>query len=216
MCAPLSEWIFEGTDIVIAIPLAWLARDALVPGEPIAEPKVSASERVRRLVRDHLAAVWRTARDLGVAASDLDDVAQEVLIIVLRRVDDVEPGRERAFAVATVVRVAANWRRSRRRKPLSMTDDVEALHSLATQGRALPAQPELALERSRKLELLRSALREMTEKDRDAFVLFELEELSAPEIARELGLSESAVMSRVRRARAVLETVLERKRRLER
>jgi predicted DNA-binding protein YlxM (UPF0122 family) len=56
----------------------------------------------------------------------------------------------------------------------------------------------------------------MSEKDRAAFVLFDLEELSAPEIARELGLSESAVMSRVRRARAVLERVLERKRRLER
>ena len=200
----------------MAIPLAWLARDALVAGEPTAEPEASASERVRRLVRDHLAAVWRTARDLGVAPCDLDDVAQEVLIVVLRRVDQVTPGRERAFAVATAVRVVANLRRRRRRKPLTMTDDVEAVHSLATQGPAGPAEPERALERARKLELLRTALDEMSEKDRAAFVLFELEELSAPEIARELGLSESAVMSRVRRARAVLERVLERKRRLER
>jgi RNA polymerase sigma-70 factor (ECF subfamily) len=201
---------------VIATFLSWLARDALVVEAPLAEVGASTSDRVRRLVRDHLAAVWRTARDLGVTPSDLDDVAQEVLIVVLRRIDEVEPGRERAFAVATAARVAANWRRRRRRKPLTMTDDVDALHSLTTRGRAVPAQPELDLERSRKLELLRSALGEMTEKDRDAFVLFELEELSAPEIARELGLSESAVMSRVRRARAVLEKVLEHARRLER
>ena len=97
-----------------------------------------------------------------------------------------------------------------------MTDDLEALHSLATQDGATPAEAELALERSRKLELLRRALDEMNEKDRAAFVLFELEELSAPEIARELRSSVSAVMSRVRRARAVLERVLERQRRLER
>jgi RNA polymerase sigma-70 factor (ECF subfamily) len=201
--------------MVIAIPLAWLAGAALATGKPIAEPEAAASERIRRLVDEHLAAVWRTARDLGVAASDLDDVVQEVLMIVLRRVDQVTPGRERAFAVATAVRVVGNWHRRRRRKPLLMTDDVEALHSLATEGRATPAEPELALERSRKLELLESALGEMSEKDRAAFVLFELEELSASEIARELDLSESAVMSRVRRGRAVLERVLARKRRLE-
>jgi RNA polymerase sigma-70 factor (ECF subfamily) len=202
--------------VVIAIPLAWLARDALVADEPTAQPQASASERVQRLVRDHLASVWRTARDLGVAPCDLDDVAQEVLIVVLRRLDQITPGRERVFAVATAVRVVANWRRRRRRKPLTVTDDLEALHSLATQHCATPAEAELALERSRKLELLRHALDEMNEKDRAAFVLFELEELSAPEIARELHSSVSAVMSRVRRARAVLERVLERQRRLER
>lgn len=210
--------------VLFGIPLAWLVRDALVAGEPIAEanaqtqsePEASPSKRVQRLVREQLAAVWRTARDLGVAAGDLDDVVQEVLMVVLRRVDQVEPGRERAFAVATAVRVAANWRRQRRRKPLNLTDDVDAVSSLSAQTRTAPPGPELALERSRQLEMLQFALGEMSDKDRAAFVLFELEELSAPEIARELTLSESAVMSRVRRARAILERVLERKRRQER
>src|SRR6185436_1596037 len=125
------------------------ARDALVADEPTAQPQASASERVQRLVRDHLASVWRTARDLGVAPCDLDDVAQEVLIVVLRRLDQITPGRERVFAVATAVRVVANWRRRRRRKPLTVTDDLEALHSLATQDGATPAEAELALEKAR-------------------------------------------------------------------
>lgn len=206
--------------VLMGVPLTCLARDALVAGESIARgearPEASPSERVGCLVRDHLGAVWRTARDLGVAPGELDDVVQEVLMVVLRRVDQVEPGRERAFAVATAVRVAANWRRQRRRKPLTMMDDLDAVSSLDTQGRVMPAEPELALERARKLALLRAALDEMSDKDRAAFVLFELEELSAPEIARELGLSESAVMSRVRRARAVLQRALDRQRRLER
>src|SRR5207244_1787449 len=71
----------EGKAPVIAIPLAWLGRQALVAAEPVAAPSASASARVQRLVRDHLAAVWRTARDLGVAECDQDDVVQEVLIV---------------------------------------------------------------------------------------------------------------------------------------
>jgi RNA polymerase sigma-70 factor, ECF subfamily len=202
--------------VVLVLPLAWLARSALLAGNTVSRtaPAASPSERVRQLVRQHLPAVWRTARDLGVASGDLDDVTQEVLMVVVQRLDTIEAGRERAFAMAATVRVAANWRRSRRRKPLSMTDDVEAVYSQA--ALAAPAEPELAIERARQLELLRSALGELNEKERAAFVLFELEELSAPEIARELGLSESAVMSRVRRARAALSRVLERKRRSQR
>lgn len=45
------------------------------------------------------------------------------------------------------------------------------------------------------------ALSEMTEAQRVAFVLFELEELSAKEIAEQLDVPEAAVVSRVRRAR---------------
>jgi hypothetical protein len=64
--------------------------------------------RVAGIVNAHLDAVWRTARRLGIASRDLEDVAQEVLLVVLRRVNDIESDRERAFVLATTVRVAAN------------------------------------------------------------------------------------------------------------
>ena len=47
----------------------------------------------------------------------------------------------------------------------------------------------------------------MTEPQRVTFVLFELEELRASEIAVELGIEEAAVVSRLHRARSVLRRV---------
>jgi DNA-directed RNA polymerase specialized sigma24 family protein len=53
----------------------------------------------------------------------------------------------------------------------------------------------------------------MTESQRVTFVLFELEELRAGEIAAELGIAEAAVVSRLQRARSVMRRVCEHARR---
>lgn len=50
----------------------------------------------------------------------------------------------------------------------------------------------------------------MTEAQRVTFVLFELEELRASEIATELGVAEAAVVSRLHRARGVMRRICER------
>jgi RNA polymerase sigma-70 factor (ECF subfamily) len=168
--------------------------------------------RVEHIVLRHLDAIWRTARDLGVSARDLDDVVQEVLIVCVRRLSDIEPGRERAFLLATTSRVAANWRRSRRRRP---AEPYESMEDLALQGldaRAQPHSPADALEHKRELQLVQAALEEMSEPQRVAFTLFELEELTAREIAEQLGLSEQVVFGRVQRARAVFQRYLARAR----
>lgn len=167
--------------------------------------------RVERIVELHLDSIWRTARDLGVLPRDLDDVVQEVLVVCVRRLDDIEPARERGFLLATTARVVANWRRGRRRRPAEPFESMDELggESVAHSG-ARPASPVEALERKRELELLQSALEEMTEPQREAFTLFELEELTAREIADQLGVSEPVVFARVQRARAVFQRYLAR------
>jgi hypothetical protein len=40
---------------------------------------------VQHILLEHLDAIWRTARRLGVPAADLDDVAQEVAMVVMQR-----------------------------------------------------------------------------------------------------------------------------------
>jgi RNA polymerase sigma-70 factor (ECF subfamily) len=175
----------------------------------------SAEERVARvehIVLRHLDAIWRTARDLGVSARDLDDVVQEVLIVCVRRLDDIEPARERAFLLATTSRVVANWRRSRRRRPAEPFESVEDLAVEGLDDRAKPHSPADALEHKRELQLVQAALEEMTEPQRVAFTLFELEELTAREIAEQLGLSEQVVFGRVQRARALFHRYLARAR----
>lgn len=163
------------------------------------------SARIESIVREHIDTIWRTARRLGVRESDADDVVQEVLVVVVRRSGDIEPSRERAFVVATAARVAANYRRGRRRRAEDLTQSVDLLQPLElARAEVCAATQEASLERSRKLGLLERALSEMTEGQRVAFTLFELEQLTAREISRELGLPEAAIVSRVRRAREVL------------
>lgn len=153
----------------------------------------------------HLDAVWRTARDLGIAPRDQEDVVQEVMLVCVRRLADIDPERERAFLLATAARVAANWRRARRRRPAEPVESVEALTAASIDPQQRRHSPADALERKRELELVQSALEQMTDAQREAFTLFEIEGLSAREIAVELGLSEGVVFARVQRARAVFQ-----------
>lgn len=167
--------------------------------------------RVERIVQRHADAVWRTARELGVVPGDREDVVQEVLVVCVRRLDDIEPERERAFLLATTARVVANWRRTRRRRPAEPTEHMDELESWpAPSSGSRGRGPAEALEHKRELMLVQAALETMTEAQRVAFILFELEELSAREIAEQLGLTEQVVFARVQRARAVFQRYLER------
>lgn len=172
-----------------------------------------ARARLSGIVHEHLDAMYRTARRLGVRPADMEDALQDALVVVLRRLDDIQPGKERAFVVAVTAGVAANRRRRERRRP---EDPTEALDELdAGAGSAQLCRPshgqrngEQSVERSRRLALLQAGLDAMTEAQRVAFVSFELEELTAPEVAEQLGVSTFTVVSRVRRARAVLSRML--------
>lgn len=180
----------------------------LARGQQLQADGASAGTRVQRIEQmfaRHVDAVWRTARDLGVPPRDLEDVVQEVMLVCVRRLADIDPERERAFLLATAARVAANWRRTRRRRPAEPVEAIEAVTSDAIEPQLGRYSPAAALERKRELELVQSALEEMTEPQREAFTLFEIEGLSAREIAAELGLSEGVVFARVQRARAVFQ-----------
>jgi RNA polymerase sigma-70 factor (ECF subfamily) len=160
-----------------------------------------AGDRVGEMVVRNLDAVWRTACRLGVSGGDADDLAQEVALVVMKREVQIEPGKERAFMLATAVRIAANWRRSGRRRSRHGVELAMAIAGdLEADATAQPSQ-ERELTRARGLVLLDAALAQMTQSQRVAFVLFELEELSAKEIAEQLDVPEAAVVSRVRRAR---------------
>jgi RNA polymerase sigma-70 factor, ECF subfamily len=181
-----------------------------VPSFPVPYPVESSGTdadvaRVEQIFHRHLDAVWRAARTLGVAPRDQEDVVQEVMLVCVRRLGDIEPERERAFLLATTAKVVANWRRGRRRRPAEPVESVDALGGSALDPALRRDGPAEALEHKRELMLVQSALEQMTEPQRTAFALFELEGLSAREIADQLGLSESVVFARVSRARAVFQ-----------
>jgi RNA polymerase sigma-70 factor (ECF subfamily) len=170
--------------------------------------------RLASIVHEHVDAIYRTARRLGVSDTDMEDALQDVLLVLLRRLDDIEPGKERAFVVAVAAGVAANRRRHERRHPedaSDMLDELGTSEGLGVLGQAAThgsGNGEQSVERARRFALLQKGLASMTEAQRAAFVLFELEQLTAREIAEELGVSTFTVVSRVRRAREVLSRTL--------
>lgn len=151
--------------------------------------------RLRALFDAHFDFVWRSVRRLGVDAGAADDAAQEVFVVASRRLDDVEPGKERAFLFGTAMRVAADARRARARRPI--VADADAVDRAVDTGASMD---DLA-DRERARALLDAILDEMELELRAVFVLYELEELTMSEIASCLDLPPGTVASRLRRAR---------------
>ena len=151
-------------------------------------------ERLERWVRDHYAFIWRLLRRLGLGPGDADDAAQKVFLTAAGRVSIVPAPRERAFLYGIALNVGARARRSlgrRREEPL------EAAGERAT----AELNAEQLLEQRQARALLDRLLDEMPEELRVVFVLFELEQLSTPEIAEICGIPAGTAASRLRRAR---------------
>lgn len=165
------------------------------------DPDEPQPDRFAKLVTSTLNVAWRIARRSGVQPSSLDDVLQETFMVVSRRLSDIEPGRERAFVATATLKVAANFRRAQQRR---QEEAHGSLDHLSNDHRA-PVQ-EVSAERSQGLELLNVALSTMTESQREVFILTELEQLTASEVAESLGIAEAAVVSRLRRSREAFET----------
>src|SRR5258706_5801526 len=72
--------------------------------------------RVRRLLVEYLDSITRYLGRIGVAAAEVDDVAQEVFLVASSKLDGVPAESERAFLYAIAARVAHNARRANVRR----------------------------------------------------------------------------------------------------
>jgi RNA polymerase sigma-70 factor, ECF subfamily len=155
----------------------------------------SAVPELRALFETHYASVSRLLRRLGVRHAALDDAAQEVFWVAARRLGDIESGREAAFLYGVALRVASSTHRRAKSAPALVEPDV------LTEIEDLGPSPEQALERSRARALLDVVLDQLPLELRTVFVLFELEGLSAKEIAELEAIPVGTASSRLRRAR---------------
>ena len=171
------------------------------PCERSSRPSLSsplAAARIRYLVDAHFDFVWRSLRRMGLSGADSDDAAQEVFTVAARRLCDIRPGRERAFLFGTALRVASQQRRRSPARRERLDDRAEAYVDPQP-------SPEQLLEKRRARQQLDELLDELPLEQRAVFVLYELEQLTAPEIAALLELPLGTVASRLRRARAGFE-----------
>lgn len=165
----------------------------------------SARERhdFAKIYAEYFRSIWRTLRRLGVAPPQLDDAAQDLFLVVHRRLPEFDGRSLRGWLYAIAVRVASDYRRGvlhRRTQPLDGTLPDPA------------PDPARKSELHESVRLLYTLLGELSEPKRTVFVLSELEELSVPEIAEALGENLNTVYSRVRAARAEFEAALRRER----
>jgi RNA polymerase sigma-70 factor (ECF subfamily) len=179
-----------------------------------AMPMVSTDEtvrsqrdaRIRSMVDSHFDPVWRALKRLGVPPAGVDDATQQVFLVASRRLDEIDARGERAYLLGVALRVASEARRMvARRREVPIDETVESANHGA------PPLEDL-IDDKRDLERLTGYLASMPDDMREAFVLFELEELSAPKVAELLGVPAGTVASRVRRARDYIRQRLIRKR----
>jgi RNA polymerase sigma-70 factor (ECF subfamily) len=164
-------------------------------GWPFTPNDVKWARRLRSLVEAHHDFIWRSLRRLGVAPADVDDSTQQVFLIAARKLDSIRHGCERRFLFQTALRVASEHRRAVRRRAELGGGAEDSLVDSA------PLAPEL-LEMRQARAQLDAILDEMPFDLRTVFVLFELDEMTAPEIAALLDIPIGTVASRLRRARA--------------
>lgn len=193
-----------------------LAESVLAPEPPesgiktvCASREVTAAERdraFRRLYDEHVAFVWRNLRRLGVMDRDVEDKCQEVFVVAHRRwVEFADRGHgPRAWLFQIVLRVASDARRHRRRHP------VDPDGGIAQDRQSVEPPQAAAVARRQALDLLDRALATIEMGRRAVLVLHEIEQMTAPEIARTLDLPLNTVYSRLRVARVELDAELAR------
>jgi RNA polymerase sigma-70 factor (ECF subfamily) len=138
--------------------------------------------------------VWRVVRRLGVPAPDVPDVCQEVFLVVHRKLPAFQGASSlKTWLYAICVRVVSGYRRRGYR---SKEETVAVLPEESTR----PTQ-DGDLERRRAREHLWRILEALGAEKRDVFVLYELEELSMPEVAELVGCPLTTAYSRLHAAR---------------
>jgi RNA polymerase sigma-70 factor (ECF subfamily) len=164
----------------------------------------SASEdRLELAVREHARLVYRVAYSVLRNHHDAEDAAQETFVRVLRyrrKLADVRDPRTWLARIAWRVAV------ERRKKMLEIAlDDDESV--LQIRSRSVGADE--ALIGAEMNEVLHKLIAALPAKLRDPLTLSTLDEMSTADIAEVLGVRQSAVRSRIFRARQILREKLD-------
>jgi RNA polymerase sigma-70 factor, ECF subfamily len=150
----------------------------------------------RPIYDHHFAMIYRLTLRMGILERDAPDVCQEIFLRVFR---NLKAFRGDARFGTWLYRVACNeiWRLSRKN---ILRETLGKL--LQREPTAPQEKPDDLAARNDGLRVLQWVLAKMKPKQREVFVLYELENLSMAEIGQVLKCSPETVKSRYRHARA--------------
>lgn len=168
-------------------------------GQAGARPRTS--ESFEEIYATYFEFVWRSLRRLGVPVAEVNDATQEVFIVVHRRLPEFEARSSvQTWLFSISLRVASDKRRTARRRPETPLErDVPARGT---------SDPHEAAARAQAVRVLYALLDELSDEKREVFVLAELEQMTAPEIAQALSINLNTVYSRLRAARREFDAAL--------
>jgi RNA polymerase sigma-70 factor, ECF subfamily len=158
--------------------------------------QTAATPSLAEIFEQHSPFLWRALVNLGVPAAEAPDQCQEIMITVHRRLATFDGASLRGWLYGICVRVASDYRRSARARREVLTDDLPEATDAADLAESL--------DRERSARRLMVALSALDENKRDAFVLFEIEELTLAEVSEAVGAPLQTVYSRIKAAREQL------------
>jgi RNA polymerase sigma-70 factor (ECF subfamily) len=153
----------------------------------------------KRLFDLHKEDVGRLLRRLGVPASELEDLIQDVFVQVHRSISDFRgDARLSTWLYRLTVNVALMYRRSGRSRPVLVDE------AAAAPPRDPQAPPDEQVDRKKRILAFYALLERISDKKRAVFVLHDLEGLSPLEIAKIVAAPVLTVRTRLFYARREL------------
>jgi RNA polymerase sigma-70 factor, ECF subfamily len=173
--------------------------DAPTPDHLLVAAQQGDIEALNRLVASHRQGVYRFGLQVCRTTEDAEDAVQETLWAATRALTTF---RGTASSIASwlftiVRRECLRLIDGRRRAPSGLDGEEDHLP-----GEIL--DPEDAVAALRRNEILAEALAALEPLHREVVLLRDIQELSAPEAAAQLGISVDALKSRLHRARVTL------------
>jgi RNA polymerase sigma-70 factor (ECF subfamily) len=165
--------------------------------------EVGGGERLASLFDAHHQRLYRIARRLSASADEARDLVQETYLRVARRPGAVPA--EMPAEEAWLVRVLVNLARDEWRKRVVRREYADR-HGVAEAEKQRIPNPERAMVASRTVW---SALARLEPRRRAVLVLYELEDVGVPDIARLLGIAAVTVRWHLSRGRRQLARVIE-------
>lgn len=178
--------------------------EASATAAPLNQAVASAAPTFADVFQTHAAYVLGLLGRLGVAAGDIEDVAQDVFVTIHQKLPGFE-GRSslKTWVCGICLRKASGYRRRAHRRH-------EFLVAESTERAAASEQPEAAALRHEHVRLLQQALVALPEAQMQVFVLYELEELPMVDVARAVGCRRFTAYTRLRAARRAIREHVER------
>ncbi len=172
--------------------------------ELVAQAQCGKLEAFEELVRRHTQLIYRTLMAMLGNSADAQDGLQDTLLSAFKHIGGFQGRSKFSTWLVSIARNTALQRLRGRKNVESLDEHEEEGDFRPRQVRSWGDNPEQSHSKSEIQQLVEAGILRLPAKYRVVVVLRDIEQLSADEVARELGLSVPAVKTRLLRGRLML------------